>query len=393
MTPTPTPIRALAAAAALAAAGCGERPAPAGPSPVPPPDAAPAAADDPEAVEAARTAAIEQAMNDLAPVANQCWAAAAADDYRLAGDVQLLVDVDAAGAPTVTVHADTTRDPVLTDCLRAVAAAYAWAPPMRGHAALLPFRFTAPAGQNVIDRRLVPEIDLTEGGARVVLDAAATGNAAASIFELALRAGQAMPATASERAEVWYFLHETAADSIPRAGEGDAVYLPPGAVRAPRAPAEYPLEIVVVAVPGGDERATRRAGVLPASPADVRDRKRPRPVAAPTQGAHVAPRSGMGTVTILVDPARVPGAAMSLQRLEIDAGAAIPEHVHDTSTELLYVLSGAGTMTVDGVSLPVEPTSVIQIPAGTPHAFTASAAMVALQVYTPAGPEQRFKQP
>jgi len=34
---------------------------------------------------------------------------------------------------------------------------------------------------------------------------------------------------------------------------------------------------------------------------------------------------------------------------------------------------------------------VIQIPAGVEHAFTANAATRALQLYTPPGPEQRFK--
>jgi len=34
---------------------------------------------------------------------------------------------------------------------------------------------------------------------------------------------------------------------------------------------------------------------------------------------------------------------------------------------------------------------VIQIPPNTKHAFAASADFRAIQVYTPAGPEQRFK--
>jgi hypothetical protein len=40
----------------------------------------------------------------------------------------------------------------------------------------------------------------------------------------------------------------------------------------------------------------------------------------------------------------------------------------------------------------VTPTSVIQIPPNTKHAFAATAAVRAVQVYTPAGPEQRFKK-
>jgi quercetin dioxygenase-like cupin family protein len=79
--------------------------------------------------------------------------------------------------------------------------------------------------------------------------------------------------------------------------------------------------------------------------------------------------------------------------IELPKGAAIPEHVHAGETELLYVLAGAGTMTVRGVPLAVGPTSVVQIPPNTPHAFTAAEDVRAVQIYTPAGPEQRFKAP
>ncbi|HET9624096.1 MAG TPA: cupin domain-containing protein, partial [Kofleriaceae bacterium] len=69
----------------------------------------------------------------------------------------------------------------------------------------------------------------------------------------------------------------------------------------------------------------------------------------------------------------------------------VPEHVHARESELLYILAGGGTMTVNGVALPVTPTSVVQIPAGARHAFTATSDVRAVQVYTPGGPEQRFK--
>jgi quercetin dioxygenase-like cupin family protein len=40
------------------------------------------------------------------------------------------------------------------------------------------------------------------------------------------------------------------------------------------------------------------------------------------------------------------------------------------------------------------PTSVIQIPPNTKHAFAAGSSKVrGVQLYTPAGPEQRFKAP
>ena len=78
--------------------------------------------------------------------------------------------------------------------------------------------------------------------------------------------------------------------------------------------------------------------------------------------------------------------------MQMPAGMKVPEHVHANETEMLYILEGAGTMTIAGQDIAVTPTSVIQIPPNTKHAFAASAAVKAVQVYTPGGPEQRFKK-
>ncbi len=92
-------------------------------------------------------------------------------------------------------------------------------------------------------------------------------------------------------------------------------------------------------------------------------------------------------------PSRRRSTATSSPRrlLALPAGATVAEHVHAKETELLYMLDCAGTMTVNGVALAITPTTVVQIPAGAKHAFTATTACRAVQVYTPAGPEQRFK--
>lgn len=374
-------------AVALALAACGSPRAPAGP-PAAPSDAMGFVVDE-EALQPARLAAIEKAMNDLAAVAPQCWAAAAVDDYQLAGEITLLITVaDDPGGGRVEVRSDSARDPVLTACLVAVAEAYRWPEPMWEESAQLPFAFTAPSGQNVIDRALIPEV---ADGARVLLDGRNSGNRAASMFELVVPAGATHAATASQRDEVWVFLDAPGAGSLPTGQPLDAAYLPPGAVRALVAPADAPLHVLIVATPGGDEDATRRSGVLPASPADRKNKKAPKAVVLSPIGATVAERARMGTVTLQVEPARGAGKAVASSRLDIIAGAVIPPHVHDASTELLYVRSGVGRMVVGGVELPVTATSVVQIPAGVEHSFEATEAMTVLQFYTPAGPEQRFK--
>ena len=82
--------------------------------------------------------------------------------------------------------------------------------------------------------------------------------------------------------------------------------------------------------------------------------------------------------------------------LEGKPGLRVPEHTHPGSIELLYVLEGGGIMTIDGKRSVVRPGMAIQVPAGTKHSFEtpADAKMnfKAVQVYTPGGPEQRFKK-
>jgi mannose-6-phosphate isomerase-like protein (cupin superfamily) len=344
---------------------------------------------DEDDADAIRTAAIEQAMTTLDPVAHQCWAAAATDDYRLEGDISVLVTVDETGTGTVETHGDTAHDEVLTRCLLAVVGAYPWPPPMHGASTLLPFSFSAPHGQNVIDRALIPEV---ESGARVLLDAKNSGSGALSMFELTVPAGTKLAATSSSRMEIWMYLDEPGADSVPAAKPFDAIYLTKGAVRAPAAPKGAALHVLVIACPGGTEDATRKTGVLPAQPAKLNDKKAPAAIVAGLEGAYKAKLEGLGTVAILVDRARIKKAVMSTELLELDAGAAIPTHMHDDSDELLYLRAGSGTMVIDGVELAITGTSVVQIPRGVPHSFTAIEAVSAVQVYTPPGPEQRFKK-
>jgi putative monooxygenase len=106
-----------------------------------------------------------------------------------------------------------------------------------------------------------------------------------------------------------------------------------------------------------------------------------------------AKAKSFGPVTIYAEPAITNDKSFAASILTLPAGATVPEHVHANETEMLYMLAGAGTMTVAGVKLAVTPTSVVQVPQNTKHSFTATAAVKAIQIYTPAGPEQRFKNP
>jgi quercetin dioxygenase-like cupin family protein len=393
-------IRCAIATAALGiAAGCPPSQPPANPQPPGATDAATAAADQADAApisDEVRIAAIQHAMNQLAPVANQCWAAGAVDDYLLKGTLRLEIEPSAGGAARVVVTMNTTDDAVVADCMTKVAAAYAWPKELAGEVFELPFTFDAPDGQYVIDRRLVPVNGQAGVGVAVLIDNRNTNNPAASMFEVAIAGGKTLALAKTTRHEVWYVVEGGATLAGPTAGRiamGDALDVPAGAYRGLTADGGG-LRAMVVAVPGGNE-GTARAGALggetvfgdlpqkpkPIGPRIVR-RDQAKPYAGPKRAA-----------TLYLDPNGGGPKDISLGVLSLEAGAAVPPHVHAKETEMLYVLAGKGTMTVAGVTLSIESTSVVQVPANVEHAATMTDATTAIQIYTPAGPEQRFKKP
>lgn len=100
---------------------------------------------------------------------------------------------------------------------------------------------------------------------------------------------------------------------------------------------------------------------------------------------------GLATIEFLLEP---PGGSTSyLGRAVFHPGARSPVHQHPESEELVYVLSGSGTMTLGDATLAVEKGMAVRIPAGVPHSFTVGGEepMEIVQVYSPGGPEQRFR--
>lgn len=386
-------MRWLAAALAVAAA-CHEA-RPSGPQPPAAIDAGPDADDlglgsaggDPdEAPQEERIAAVEHAMNELAPVANQCWAVAASDDFKLAGTIRALVTIGHGGA-RVELTEDQPGDALLAECLTRVLEAYPWAAPLDGQTIELPFRFTAPAMQNLIDRRMVAHHAQAGLDVAVLLDEKNSGNPAVGLLDVRAEAGRGVGPRRPDRDELWV-LTAPATVVIGKARTplvaGDVVAVPRGASLELVATAGAPIAATVALVPGG-ALGVARAGALPELlPSQVPARP---PVARVVAAASAKryPRTG-GATTLLIEQ----GPA-SLGILEADAGAVVPPHVHAKETEVLYLLAGGGTMTIGGVAIAVEPTAVIQIPAGVEHSFTATAATRALQLYSPPGPEQRFK--
>ena len=386
-------LRIAAAAAAIAACARPVEP----PPPRATSEAAPAARPAyptaaPQASEDERLAAIQKAMNELDEAAQQCWAAAATARFDIAGELALQIDI-AAGTSQVAVARDTVHNAALVGCVQRLLAQYRWAPPLYGQAIQLPFRFRAPDGQSTIDRALVAWNGQARVSVAVLLDEANTGNAAASMFELAIATGATTGLRTTERAELWYFLGAGRVSWIDQpavrrshdVAAGDMLYVPKGGAREV-ASTTGDLHAVIVAVPGGREGAAR-AGALPTREA-TGGPGGPTPVLLPAAGA-----KAFGPATLYADATTIHDTALAASILALPAGAAVPSHVHAGETELLYLLAGGGTMTVAGVDLAVTPTSAVQVPRNTPHAFTATSSVRAVQIYVPGGPEQRFKSP
>lgn len=353
-----------------------------------------AAAATPDAAsQEEKLAAIQKAMNELDEAAQLCWATVAVERFDVEGELSALIEIAGPGHAKVTLARDTTRNAKLARCVTALLESYPWAPPLHGEAIQLPFRFRAPDGQNVIDRNLVPWAGQGKVALQVLLDENNTGNGNVSLVELAIQGGGSTGVRIAERAELWYFLGDA---SVGVAGSssrrtvkaGDMMYVPRNGARDVIAGAD--LHAVIAIVPGGRE-GSARMGALPTREAGATRDAVPGPMMLPAASAKSFELPNRGVATIFAEPATIKDKQLAATILAMPGNAKVPEHVHGSETEVLYVLAGSGTLTVAGVDLAITPTSTVQIPPNTKHAFTASADFRAVQIYTPAGPEQRFK--
>jgi quercetin dioxygenase-like cupin family protein len=279
-----------------------------------------------------------------------------------------------------------------------VLGAYHLAPPL--DAIRIPFEFHAPDGQSVIDRRLVPEHAQGVVAVSVLLDEANTGNPAASMLDVRMAAGSTTARRTAARDQLWYVTAGAATVGANALGPGDMVFVPKGAEFDVAAPGGE-VHAVVVLVPGGHE-GTARAGALPNPLADGST------PSAPHGGTPSAPHGAIilhaknaktwcrdgatdpatcAGVQIVAEPSTIHATALSASRVHVRD---VPAHQHDRETELIYVESGSGTLAVGTTDVAITETSVVQLPAGVRHAFHGE--LTGLQIYTPAGPEQRFKR-
>src|SRR5262249_9524979 len=98
-----------------------------------------------------------------------------------------------------------------------------------------------------------------------------------------------------------------------------------------------------------------------------------------------------GTMSAHLDfVGKAPGPELYLGRLTGTAG--VPEHDHPTSSDTLIAMGASGTYTRDGQEHRLGARQLAVIPRGAKHAWKPDpgSKLVALQMYDPPGPEQRF---
>ncbi|MCX4247286.1 cupin domain-containing protein [Paraliomyxa miuraensis] len=139
---------------------------------------------------------------------------------------------------------------------------------------------------------------------------------------------------------------------------------------------------------GACAAAAVQSSASPPAPAPA-----PAPVATPAPSPPVTPAAraerriapnGKARVTILAR-----GLEAFVARLEMDPGAAVPEH-RDATEEYIHVLEGSGTITIDDHEYPLAAGDTVYMPAEAKVSFqNGDAPLVGLQVF--AGPEPAAK--
>ena len=102
---------------------------------------------------------------------------------------------------------------------------------------------------------------------------------------------------------------------------------------------------------------------------------------------------GAGTFRILIDEENSGARHFSLLVNTSNAGASGSAHTHDVE-HCWYILSGTGTMTMDGEKFRIEPEMAIYTPAGVLHKVDVDPEqdLTYVVIYAPPGPEQQLKK-
>lgn len=388
---------------------------------------APASAPpSPEQAEAQRAAeAIERTLQRHGPDVHRCFEKALADNLDVQGKVEIEADVGEAGKVMRTrVLSDAAASvPGLSSCVLASAAGWKMDGIEAGATVVLPFAFQGQNGQFVI--KVADTLERGPGAGKpqagrkppftvkVLADPVNVRSEHLSLTLLSVGPASRVAMHRHPRSAKALYLLKGRARILGPPGQ-PALNLTEGTVVF--VPAAYPH---VIENMGRQATATFLQAFAPPGPEKVyREPQNPearadfeviRPPAKPTKpppanGKLVARKAdeadaisilgGKGTARIVLDESITGSNALAVDLVEFSPGAEIPRHDHPGSTEVLYVVSGGGKLTVGSEQHSFDGEHVLHIPPGQPHGakIAGGEKTIAIQFYAPAGPEQRFRE-
>lgn len=355
---------------------------------------------------------------------NRCFERALADTLDVSGKIDLSVDVGPGGKVT---HAEPARDevksPVLLACLEATALTWTLAGIDPGSTVVVPLAFEGQAAQFSIKVADAPEhgppappAGKHHGGSpppvppfsvKLLVDEATMRAQKAAVAQLTIAPANRIALHKHPGAEVLYVLKGHArvlggAGVEPeKLDEGMAVFIPGGMPHAIENMGRQSAAVLLdVFVPPGPEKvyrdpkdpAGREAFVVIHEPKPANPPGDKLVVGTPKGEAALPLFGGKAKATPLLPPAATEDKSFYLGKLEADPGVQIPRNQH-TGEEIIFVMSGQGELTVGSEKIPFAADEALFLPGGQPHAvkFTGSDKTEMVQIFAPAGPEDRYK--
>jgi quercetin dioxygenase-like cupin family protein len=352
---------------------------------------------------------------------NRCFERALADTLDVAGKIELAVDVGAGGRVTKAAPAsDGVKSPVLLACLTESAATWTLAGIDPGSTVIVPLSFEGQAAQFSVKVKDAPDrgppapankkkgapVPPPPFSVKLLVDEATMRAQKAALTQLTIAPANRIAMHKHPGTEVLYVLKGHARILGPtgvapeKIDEGMAVLIPGGMPHAIENMGRTSSAVLLdVFAPMGPERVYRdpKDEVGRAAFEVIRDAAPAAPAGAKfTVGAvaDVLPVfGGKGKIKPLLEPAKTGNRALYVGILEAEPGAEVPRNTHPGSAEILYVVSGGGDVTVGSEKITFGAEEALHIPDGQPHAakFTGPDKTIMLQIFAPAGPEERYR--
>jgi quercetin dioxygenase-like cupin family protein len=357
---------------------------------------------------------------------HRCFEKALADKLDVAGKIELSVDVGAEGHVTKAEPAlDEVRSPVLLACLEESAQLWTMVGIDAGSTVIVPLTFEGQVAQFSIKAADAPDhgppapkhkrkglqTGVAPYSVKLLVDEATMRAEHVSLSLLTVSPANRIAMHRHPGAEVLYVLKGHARVIGPQGrtpekiDEGEAIFIPGGFPHAiENMGRSAPAIMLEIFAPLGPEKVYRdpkdEAGraafevIRDPRQATVPEGTKLLLASAAGKAETIAGASGKVRVHPFFNEDSTGDKNIYVGLLDVEGGAEIPRHSHDDSEEILYILAGAGDLTVGSDKIKFGREQAIHIPAAEPHTikFHGDEKGVVIQVFAPGGPEkERFK--